>query len=47
MPRSFFWQAGFNGPVLVDCGALGATPKIVTVNARKNREYLEKLFAPF
>ena len=38
-------QTGFNGPVMVECCALGATPEIVTANARKNREYLEKLFA--
>ena len=38
-------QAGFNGPVMVECCALGDTPEIVTANARKNREYLEKLFA--
>ena len=38
-------QAGFNGPVMVECCALGDTPEIVTANARKNREYLEKIFA--
>jgi len=38
-------RAGFNGPVMVECCALGDTPEIVTANARKNREYLEKLFA--
>ena len=38
-------QAGFNGPVMVECCALGDTPEIVTANARKNREYLEKVFA--
>jgi sugar phosphate isomerase/epimerase len=38
-------KAGFNGPVMVECCALGDTPEIVTANARKNREYLEKLFA--
>ncbi len=37
-------KAGFNGPVMVECCALGDTPEIVTANARKNREYLEKLF---
>jgi sugar phosphate isomerase/epimerase len=37
-------MAGFNGPVMVECCALGDTPEIVTANARKNREYLEKLF---
>jgi len=38
-------QAGFNGPVMVECCAQGDTPDIVTVNARQNREYLEKVFA--
>ncbi len=38
-------KAGFNGPVMVECCALGDTPEIVTANARKNREYLEKVFA--
>jgi len=38
-------QAGFHGPVMVECCALGDTPAIVTANARKNREYLERLFA--
>jgi sugar phosphate isomerase/epimerase len=38
-------KAGFHGPVMVECCALGDTPEIVTENARKNREYLERLFA--
>jgi sugar phosphate isomerase/epimerase len=38
-------KAGFNGPVMVECCALGDTQEIVTANARKNREYLEKVFA--
>ncbi len=38
-------KTGFNGPVMVECCALGDTPEIVTANARKNREYLENLFA--
>lgn len=38
-------KAGFNGPVMVECCALGDTAEIVTENARKNREYLEKVFA--
>jgi sugar phosphate isomerase/epimerase len=37
-------KAGFNGPVMVECCALGDTPEIVTENARKNREYLERVF---
>ncbi len=36
-------RAGFNGPIMVECCALGDTPEIVTANARKNREYLENL----
>jgi sugar phosphate isomerase/epimerase len=38
-------RAGFNGPVMVECCALGDTPEAVTENARKNREFLEKTFA--
>ena len=38
-------QAGFKGPVMVECCALGDTPEIVTANAQKSREYLENLFA--
>jgi len=38
-------QAGFHGPVMLECCAPGDTPEIVTANARKNREYLEALFA--
>ena len=37
--------AGFNGPIMVECCALGKSPDIVTANARKNREYLEKVLA--
>lgn len=37
--------AGFNGPVMVEGCAPGATADEVTVNARANREFLEKLFA--
>ena len=37
-------KAGFHGPVMVECCALGDTPEAVTANARKNREYLESLF---
>jgi sugar phosphate isomerase/epimerase len=37
-------KAGFNGPVMVECCALGDSPETVTANARKNREYLENLF---
>jgi len=38
-------RAGFNGPVMVECCARGETPESVTAGARRNREYLEKLFA--
>ncbi|MDB6066304.1 MAG: Xylose isomerase domain protein barrel [Pedosphaera sp.] len=38
-------QAGFSGPVMVECCARGKTPEETTTNARKNREYLEKVFA--
>jgi sugar phosphate isomerase/epimerase len=38
-------QAGFNGPIMVECCAPGDTPEAVTANARKNREYLETLLA--
>jgi sugar phosphate isomerase/epimerase len=38
-------KVGFNGPVMVECCALGDTADIVTENMRKNREYLEKVFA--
>jgi sugar phosphate isomerase/epimerase len=38
-------KAGFNGPILVECCAPGETPDEVTANARKNREYLEKVLA--
>lgn len=37
--------AGFHGPVMVECCALADTATGVTANARKNREYLENLFA--
>jgi len=38
-------EAGFQGPLMVECCALGETPEIVTANARKNREYLERTLA--
>jgi len=38
-------KAGFNGPVMVECCARGDTAEAVTENMRKNREYLEKVFA--
>jgi sugar phosphate isomerase/epimerase len=36
---------GFNGPVMVECCKVGATPEETTANARANREFLEKVFA--
>jgi len=38
-------KAGFNGPVMVECCASSATPEEANAHARKNREYLEKVFA--
>jgi sugar phosphate isomerase/epimerase len=38
-------DAGFNGPVMIECCAHGETPEATADNARINREYLEKLFA--
>jgi sugar phosphate isomerase/epimerase len=38
-------QAGFSGPIMVECCAPGDTPEAVTANARKNREYLEAVLA--
>jgi len=35
--------AGFNGPVMVEGVAVGATPDETTANARANREFLERL----
>src|SRR5262245_30264184 len=36
---------GFNGPVMVECCKVGATPEETTSNARANREFLEKILA--
>jgi sugar phosphate isomerase/epimerase len=38
-------QAGFNGPLMVECCAPGDTPEAVAANARKNREYLVNMLA--
>jgi sugar phosphate isomerase/epimerase len=38
-------QAGFNGPVMVECCKKGKTAEETTASARKNREFLENLFA--
>jgi len=34
---------GFNGPVMVECCRVGATPEETAANARANREFLEKI----
>jgi sugar phosphate isomerase/epimerase len=36
---------GFNGPVMVECCKIGATPEETMANARANREFLEKIMA--
>jgi sugar phosphate isomerase/epimerase len=38
-------KGGFNGPVMVECVAPSESAEQATENARKNREYLEKVFA--
>jgi len=38
-------KGGFNGPVMVECCRIGATPEETTTNARANREFLEKVIA--
>jgi sugar phosphate isomerase/epimerase len=38
-------DAGFNGPVMVEGTAVGATLQETVANARANREFLEKIFA--
>lgn len=38
-------SAGFNGPIMVEGVAVGATPEATTENARKNREFLEQALA--
>ena len=35
--------AGFNGPIMVEGVAVGATPDATTANARANREFLERI----
>lgn len=37
--------AGFNGPIMVECCQIGATPQETTENARANRLFLEKVLA--
>jgi sugar phosphate isomerase/epimerase len=38
-------SAGFNGPIMVECCAIGDTPETTAANARANREFLEKVLA--
>jgi sugar phosphate isomerase/epimerase len=42
---SYLKSIGFNGPVMVECCAVTDNPEEVTANARKNREFLEKVLA--
>jgi sugar phosphate isomerase/epimerase len=37
--------AGFDGPIMVECCAVGDTPEATAANARANREFLEKVLA--
>jgi sugar phosphate isomerase/epimerase len=38
-------SAGFDGPIMVECCAVGDTPEATARNARANREFLEKVLA--
>jgi sugar phosphate isomerase/epimerase len=38
-------SAGFNGPIMVECCQIGATPQETTENARANRLFLERVLA--
>jgi sugar phosphate isomerase/epimerase len=38
-------SAGFSGPIMVECCAVGETPVATGANASANREFLEKLLA--
>jgi len=38
-------DAGFNGPVMIECAAPAETPELVTANAVTNRKFLENVFA--
>jgi sugar phosphate isomerase/epimerase len=38
-------SAGFDGPVMVECCAVGDTPEATAASARANREFLEKVLA--
>ncbi len=36
-------SAGFEGPIMVECCAVGETPETTAANARANREFLQKV----
>jgi sugar phosphate isomerase/epimerase len=38
-------SAGFSGPIMVECCAVGDTPEATSANARANREFLERVLA--
>jgi sugar phosphate isomerase/epimerase len=38
-------SAGFDGPLMVECCAVGDTPQATAASARANREFLEKVLA--
>jgi sugar phosphate isomerase/epimerase len=38
-------SAGFDGPIMVECCAVGETPEATAANARANREFLERVLA--
>ena len=38
-------SAGFGGPIMVECCAIGDTPEATATGARANREFLEKVLA--
>jgi sugar phosphate isomerase/epimerase len=38
-------SAGFNGPLMVECCKIGATPQETMANARANRLFLENVLA--
>jgi sugar phosphate isomerase/epimerase len=38
-------SAGFEGPIMVECCAVAETPEATAVNAKANREFLEKVLA--
>ena len=38
-------SAGFDGPIMVECCAIGDTPEATAGNARANREFLDRVLA--